>query len=898
MEKGFPPRFELQEQIGKGTFSVIRRCFDKRSDRVCAVKIVDVAKMTSSSGLTEEDLQREARICQKLRHPHIVDMLGAYSMDGNMYMVFEYLDGADLCFEIVNRVNAGFVYSEAVASHYLRQVLEALSFCHENRIIHRDLKPHNILLASKENSAPIKIADFGIATEIGEEGYVTSGRIGTPHFMSPEVVNREPYGKPADVWGCGVILFILLSGSFPFHGTGEKIYDSIRKGIPTMRARIWDNISDEAKDLVKKMLANDQNERLTAHEALEHPWLRNREVPQRIHLQDSVDEMKKFNARRKLKGAILAAVASRKFPMANGDVIGAQDDVFEYEDDDLTASGAIGQLLDSLEEIQVLTGASDADVNFLQNFFEHQTLQALLEVYDRSQEWTDENSTCPLSSSPSAVQDAKEVIDLIEYKAEDDDDCYELQNILMDPHVAALLEAHDEVLKNSSGDEVNPYQSEGSPGYNNRQMEDSVGDRPEKLTRVRLVQFHKHPNEPMGITLKLNEEGRCIVARIMHGGMIHRQGTLHPSDEIREINGINVADKSVENLQAILREASGNVTFKIVPSSRNINQVSEVFVRALFDYDPRGDDLIPCQQAGLSFTCGEIIQIVSKSDPYWWQAIKEGDNEGFAGLAPSPELQEWRISCIAAEKARRQNGATCMWFGKKKKSSRDKYVAKHNAVFDQLDLVTYEEVIKLDYFKRKTLVLLGAHGVGRRHIKNTLINKYPERFSYPIPHTTREPKDGEEDGKNYFFVAAEDMLADIEANKYLEYGTHQGAMYGTKLDTIRDNLNKGLTAILDVEPQALKVLRTAEFSPYVVFISAPSILANDSMKSPSTPNGDVADESLQKLAKESDNLRQKYGHLFDLTIVNNDIDDTIRLLENSFEQLRTTPQWVPVSWVY
>lgn len=192
----------------------------------------------------------------------------------------------------------------------------------------------------------------------------------------------------------------------------------------------------------------------------------------------------------------------------------------------------------------------------------------------------------------------------------------------------------------------------------------------------------------------------------------------------------------------------------------------------------------------------------------------------------------------------------------------------------------------------------GAHGVGRRHIKNTLINKYPERFSYPIPHTTREPKDGEEDGKNYFFVAAEDMLADIEANKYLEYGTHQGAMYGTKLDTIRDNLNKGLTAILDVEPQALKVLRTAEFSPYVVFISAPSILANDSMKSPSTPNGDVADESLQKLAKESDNLRQKYGHLFDLTIVNNDIDDTIRLLENYFEQLRTTPQWVPVSWVY
>lgn len=594
----------------------------------------------------------------------------------------------------------------------------------------------------------------------------------------------------------------------------------------------------------------------------------------------------------------MAAVASRKFPMANGDVIGSQDDVFEFEDDDLTASGAIGQLLDSLEEIQVLTGAKDDDVNFLQNFFEHQTLQALLEVYDRSQEWTDENRTCPLISSPSAIQDAKEVIDLVEDKAEDDDDCYELQNILSDPHVAALLQAHDEVLKNTSaGEEVNPYQADGSPGYNSRMMDESVGDRPEKLTRVRLVQFHKQLNEPMGITLKLNEEGRCIVARIMHGGMIHRQGTLHPGDEIREINGINVADKSVENLQAILREASGNVTFKIVPSSRNINQVSEVYVRALFDYDPRGDDLIPCQQAGLSFSCGDIIQVVSKADPYWWQAMKIDDSNRFAGLAPSPELQEWRVSSIAAEKARKQN-ATCVWFSKKKKGGRDKYVAKHNAVFDQLDLVTYEEVVKLDYFKRKTLVLLGAHGVGRRHIKNTLINKYPEKFSYPIPHTTREPKDAEEDGKNYFFVSAEDMLADIEANKYLEYGTHQGAMYGTKLDTIRDNLNQGLTAILDVEPQALKVLRTAEFSPYVVFIAAPTIIGNDNTKIPSTPNGDVADESLQRLAKDSETLRKTYGHMFDLTIVNNDIDDTIRLLEDSFEKLRTTPQWVPVSWVY
>ncbi|NXM79448.1 CSKP protein, partial [Oenanthe oenanthe] len=148
-------------------------------------------------------------------------------------------------------------------------------------------------------------------------------------------------------------------------------------------------------------------------------------------------------------------------------------------------------------------------------------------------------------------------------------------------------------------------------------------------------------------------------------------------------------------------------------------------------------------------------------------------------------------------------------------------------VFDQLDLVTYEEVVKLPAFKRKTLVLLGnfhgSHGVGRRHIKNTLITKHPDRFAYPIPHTTRPPKKDEENGKNYYFVSHDQMMQDISNNEYLEYGSHEDAMYGTKLETIRKIHEQGLIAILDVEPQALKVLRTAEFAPFVVFIAAPTI---------------------------------------------------------------------------
>lgn len=121
--------------------------------------------------------------------------------------------------------------------------------------------------------------------------------------------------------------------------------------------------------------------------------------------------------------------------------------------------------------------------------------------------------------------------------------------------------------------------------------------------------------------------------------------------------------------------------------------------------------------------------------------------------------QERRIACQAVEKAKSDPAAgsvNCSFFGKnfkKKKMSKDKYLAKHNAIFDQLDLVTYEEVVKLPAYKRKTLVLLGAHGVGRRHIKNSLIAAHPNKYAYPIPHTTRAPRRDEENGKNYFFVS-------------------------------------------------------------------------------------------------------------------------------------------------
>eukprot|EP00063_Salmo_salar_P045129 XP_014019964.1 PREDICTED: peripheral plasma membrane protein CASK isoform X15 [Salmo salar] len=891
----FEDVYELCEVIGKGPFSVVRRCINRDTGQQFAVKIVDVAQFTSSPGLSTEDLKREASICHMLKHPHIVELVETYSSDGMLYMVFEFMDGADLCFEIVKRADAGFVYSEAVASHYMRQILEALRYCHDNNVIHRDVKPHCVLLASKENSAPVKLGGFGVAIQLGESGLVAGGRVGTPHFMAPEVVKREPYGKPVDVWGCGVILFILLSGCLPFYGTKERLFEAICRGKYKLNPRQWGHISESAKDLVRRMLMLDPAERITVYEALNHPWLKERDrYAYKIHLLETVEQLRKFNSRRKLKGAVLAAVSSHKFNSFYGD---PPEEMPDFSEDPtssglLAAERAVSQVLDSLEEIHALTDCSEKDMDFLHSVFQDEHLHTLLDLYDKIN-----TKSSPQIRNPSsdAVQRAKEVLEEISCYPENHD-AKELRRILTQPHFMALLQTHDVVAHEVYSDEalrVTPPPT--SPYLNGESPESTNGDMDlENVTRVRLVQFQKNTDEPMGITLKMNDLNHCIVARIMHGGMIHRQGTLHVGDEIREINSISVANQTVEQLQRMLKEMRGSITFKIVPSYRTQGSSCEdlpstiqpkgrqIYVRAQFEYDPSRDDLIPCKEAGIPFRVGDIIQIISKDDHNWWQGKLENTKNGTAGLIPSPELQEWRVACIAMEKTKQEQQASCTWFGKKKKQYKDKYLAKHNA-----DLVTYEEVVKLPAFKRKTLVLLGAHGVGRRHIKNTLITKHPDRFAYPIPHTTRLPKKDEENGKNYYFVSHDQMMQDISNNDYLEYGSHEDAMYGTRLETIRQIHEQGLISILDVEPQALKVLRTAEFAPYVVFIAAPTI----------TP-GINEDESLQRLQKESEILQKTYAHYFDQTIINNEIDETIRHLEEAIDLVCTTAQWIPVSWVY
>ncbi|KAM9600911.1 55 kDa erythrocyte membrane protein isoform X3 [Harpia harpyja] len=384
----------------------------------------------------------------------------------------------------------------------------------------------------------------------------------------------------------------------------------------------------------------------------------------------------------------------------------------------------------------------------------------------------------------------------------------------------------------------------GSPSHSNGR----------EVRKIRLIQFEKVTEEPMGITLKLNDKQSCMVARIFHGGMIHRQGSLHVGDEIIEINGQSVSNHSVDQLQKMLKETKGMVSIKVIPNQQSRLPALQMFMRAQFDYDPKKDNLIPCKEAGLKFQTGDVIQIINKDDSNWWQGRVEGSCTESAGLIPSPELQEWRVASIT--QSSQSESPSCSPFGKKKKC-KDKYLAKHSSIFDQLDVVSYEEVVRLPAFKRKTLVLID---------------------------TTRPQKKNEVDGKDYYFVSTEEMTRDISANEFLEFGSYQGNMFGTKFETVHKIHQQDKVAILDIEPQTLKIIRTAELSPFIVFI-APTDKAEQS-------------EALQQLRKDSESIRSRYAHYFDLSLVNNGVEESLQLLQEAFEQACSSPQWVPVSWVY
>ncbi|XP_030057834.1 protein PALS2 isoform X1 [Microcaecilia unicolor] len=541
---------------------------------------------------------------------------------------------------------------------------------------------------------------------------------------------------------------------------------------------------------------------------------------------------------------------------------------------------AMQQVLDNLTDLPTSTGAEEIDIIFLKGLMENPIVRSLAKAHERLEDTKLE------AVSENNVELVNEILEDIGPLVNANENIAELVGILKEPHFQSLLETHDVVA--SKCYDAPP----ASPEINDTSVNNQIAP----VDAIRMVGIHKKAGEPLGVTFRV-ENNDLVIARILHGGMIDRQGLLHVGDIIKEVNGHEVRNHPKE-LQDLLKSFSGSVTLKILPSYKETTTPQQVFVKCLFDYDPYNDNLIPCKEAGLKFQKGEVLQIVNREDPNWWQAshVKEG---GSAGLIPSQFLEEKRKAFVRRDWD--NSGPFCGTITNKKKKKM-MYLTTRNAEFDRHEIQIYEEVARMPPFQRKTLVLIGAQGVGRRSLKNRLIVLYPSRFGTTVPFTSRKPREDEKDGQAYRFVSRAEMETDIKAGRYLEHGEYEGNLYGTKIDSIHEVVQTGRTCILDVNPQALKVLKTSEFMPYVVFIAAPELDTLRAMHKAVVDAGIttklLTDMDLKKTVDESIRIQRAYNHYFDLTIVNDNLDKAFEKLQTVVEKLRREQQWVPINWVY
>ncbi|XP_065109698.1 MAGUK p55 subfamily member 2b isoform X1 [Paramisgurnus dabryanus] len=541
-----------------------------------------------------------------------------------------------------------------------------------------------------------------------------------------------------------------------------------------------------------------------------------------------------------------------------------------------SSDSAMQSLLDTLSDSTSSTTANDLDLIFLKGIMEspvsreHFEEPKLEAVRDNNVELVQDilRDLSPLTPHSPAAQ--------------------ELLYILKEPHFQSLLETHDSVASKSF---------ETPPPSPCAFMDPALNNQPVPPDAIRMVGIRKVSGEHLGVTFRV-EGGELVIARILHGGMIDQQGLLHVGDIIKEVNGKEVgSDPKV--LQNMLKESSGSVVLKILPSYQEPHTPRQAFVKCHFDYDPTHDNLIPCKEAGLKFSSGDVLQIFNQEDPNWWQACHLVG--GSAGLIPSQLLEEKRKAFVKRDLELTSTGPLCAGMGGKKKKKM-MYLTTKNAEFDRHELRIYEEVAKVPPFRRKTMVLIGAQGVGRRSLKNKLLVSDPQRYGTTTPYTSRKPKVDEKEGQMYLFMSRSQMEADIKSGRFLEHGEYDGNLYGTKIDSIHEVVDSGKICILDVNPQALKVLRTAEFLPYVVFIEAPNFEVLKEMNRSAIEAGVVTkqmtDSELKRTVDESERIHRAYSHYFDLSIVNDNLDGAYRNLRRALDRLNTDHQWVPVSWVF
>eukprot|EP01012_Entosiphon_sulcatum_P048953 TRINITY_DN67533_c0_g1_i1.p2 TRINITY_DN67533_c0_g1~~TRINITY_DN67533_c0_g1_i1.p2 ORF type:complete len:324 (-),score=78.24 TRINITY_DN67533_c0_g1_i1:63-1001(-) len=277
-------RYKLGKTIGSGTYGKVKHCVDSVTGRENAVKIIEKQQLLSEG--MEEQLRREITIMKALDHPNITKIFEVMQSAKNVYIVLELVTGG----ELFNQIVAAKRFEEPVARCYFQQLILGLRYCHKHGICHRDLKPENLLLDSSNN---LKIVDFGLSNF---QPTTTSGRVpedlmlhtlcGTPHYVAPEVLEDQGYnGFIADIWSCGVILYVMLAGKLPFNDKNRMV---LYEKIKSVDYQMSPFITPDAADLIRRMLTKDPKKRINNDEIIAHPWFQVEWDPARLNVGNDV----------------------------------------------------------------------------------------------------------------------------------------------------------------------------------------------------------------------------------------------------------------------------------------------------------------------------------------------------------------------------------------------------------------------------------------------------------------------------------------------------------------------------------------------------------------------------------------------------------------------------------
>ncbi|KAM8845781.1 MAGUK p55 subfamily member 3 isoform 3-T3 [Spinachia spinachia] len=556
------------------------------------------------------------------------------------------------------------------------------------------------------------------------------------------------------------------------------------------------------------------------------------------------------------------------------------------------------------ETLALLTSQLRPDANhkedmvFLKDVFSERSLGCLMKIHEKLRQYERQSPTPVLYSASSLAEDVAEELQSGPMSTEEK----ELLHLLTSPHLKAVLSVHDTVAQKNFDPVLPPLPDD---------FEDELEEESVKI--VRLVKN----KEPLGATIRRDEAtGVVIVARIMRGGAADRSGLVHVGDELREVNGVSVIHKRPDEISQLLSQSQGSITLKIIPAIKEEDRLkdSKVYMRALFDYIPLEDKATPCQEAGLPFKRGDILQVVTQDDHTWWQAKRVGDSNLRAGLVPSKLFQERRLAyrvkmgTLPNPKSPKNpaydQGCDKAGLRRSFRLSRKDRQGSSGEGSDPGDYLTYEEVTR--YQQRpnerpRLVVLIGSLGARINELKQRVIAENPHRFAVAVPHTTRPKKPHEKEGVEYHFVTKQQFDTDALNNKFIEHGEYKENQYGTSIEAIRSVQAKNKMCVVDVQPEALRRLRTAEFKPYVIFVK-PRVPESRRRRSAATSpggaeHGRITDEDLQEMRQSAAQIDQQYGHLVDRILIKEDSASACAELRGILERLERESFWVPLSWV-